>query len=262
MTKIPKARLPWPRELPGRPAPRAVDDVSDFPRPEGPPSLPLVGELRGVVEPARLLAASPWLAKAPKGHRETVIDLPGWKAPEASNLALRTYLRSIGYSAKPWGLGTNRGSPEQDAERLVSVLSDEDGPPVALIGWSLGGVIAREVARAVPERVSCVVTFGSPAVGGPTYTLGASAFGTEECLRVEALARQLDSDRPIQVPITAIFTKRDHVVDWRACIDHASPHVRHVEVGATHLSLGLDPDVWWAVAMALHAGFGNSSAVD
>jgi hypothetical protein len=122
---------------------------------------------------------------------------------------------------------------------------------MALVGWSLGGVVAREVARAIPERVSCVVTFGSPVVGGPTHTIAAATYGDAECRRVTELGRQLDADDPIGVPITAIFTRRDRVVDWRACVDHASPRVTHVEVGSTHMSLGIDPDVWWAVAEAL-----------
>lgn len=107
--------------------------------------------------------------------------------------------------------------------------------------------------RAVPERVAQVVTFGSPIVGGPTHTIAARSYGPEECRRVEALARRLDADRPIQAPITAIFTRNDRVVDWRACIDRHSPRVRHVEVRSTHLGLGIDPDVWWAVATALAA---------
>jgi pimeloyl-ACP methyl ester carboxylesterase len=237
----------------GRPSPRRRTAAVDVPPPAGPPGTrSLARELAGPVALARLLRAAPWLALAPRGHGQTVIDLPGWNAPEASNLPLRSFLRFLGYHTRPWGLGTNRGTPERDAEQLAGELAARSGePPVALVGMSLGGTVAREIARAVPERVACVVTFGSPVIGGPTHTIGARTVGRDECARLDALARRLDAEQPIQVPITTIYTRRDGAVDWRACIDHASPHVEHVEVRSTHLGLGLDPDVWSTVAHAL-----------
>ena len=218
----------------GRPRPWRRADIVDVPPPAGPPSTrSLARELTGPLELARLLRAAPWLAMAPRGHGQTVIDLPGWSAPEASNLPLRSFLRFLGYDTRPWGLGTNRGTPERDAEQLADELAARpDEPPVALVGMSLGGTVAREIARAAPERVACVVTLGSPVIGGPTDTIGARSIGRDESARLDALARRLDAD-------------------WRACIDHASPHAEHVEVRSTHLGLGLDPDVWSTVAHAL-----------
>ena len=80
-----------------------------------------------------------------------------------------------------------------------------DGPP-HLVGWSLGGVIARETARLRPELVHRVVTFGTPAIGGPTYTAGADRMGAEECRRIEQLQTELDESNPIGTPITAVYT--------------------------------------------------------
>jgi pimeloyl-ACP methyl ester carboxylesterase len=243
--------------LAGRPRPQFHDEVVTHERPAGAPSVRgMLAEARGTADLARLLRAAPWLASAPRGGGGVVIDLPGWRTPELSTAPLRTYLRFLGWSARSWGLGVNRGTPEVDAERLAERVAAEP-EPVALVGWSLGGVVAREVARELPERVSRVVTFGTPVVGGPTHTIGARTFGEAECRRVAALVDELDAERPIQVPITAIFTRRDAVVDWRACIDRASPHVTHVEVDSTHLSLGIDPDVWWTVATALGSGPGS-----
>lgn len=247
---IQKMRLSFLREPHSRPLPDAVesDPPGGPPRPVG-----LLGELRAAVEPWRLIAASPRLAKAPRGRGQRVIDLPGWRAPEASNLPLRTYLRALGYDARAWGLGVNRGTPEADAEKLAAELAaDPDAPPIALVGWSLGGTIAREIARAVPDRIACVITYGSPVIGGPTHTLGADSFGPEECARVDRLVRRYDTELPIKTPITAILTRRDAVVDWRACVDRSSIDVRHVEVTSTHLSMGFDPDVWSTVAQTLH----------
>src|SRR3954463_9719428 len=84
-------------------------------------------------------------------------------------------------------------------------------PPVALVGWSLGGTVAREIARAVPQRVACVVTFGSPVIGGPTHTIGARTMGRDECERIDALIRRLAAEQPIEVPVTTIYTRRDGV---------------------------------------------------
>jgi hypothetical protein len=85
-------------------------------------------------------------------------------------------------------------------------------------------------------------------VGGPTHTIGARSYGPEESARIAALVEELDAASPIPVPITAIFTRRDGIVSWLACIDRASPAVRHVEVSSTHISMGLDPDVWRVIA--------------
>ncbi len=96
---------------------------------------------------------------------------------------LRSYLRRLGHEARGWGLGVNTGYPERDSEILagqVAAQHEQTGRKVALVGWSLGGVIARETARTVPHAVSRVITYGTPAIGGPTYTLGAQAFGPSE----------------------------------------------------------------------------------
>lgn len=122
-----------------------------------------------------------------------------------------------------------------------------------LVGWSLGGVVAREVARSRPELVHRVVTYGSPVLGGPTHTVGAASIGPEECRRITELQEHLDATNPIQVPITAIFTRNDGAVDWRARIDRSSVDVTMVEVASTHVGLGIDPDVWITAARALAA---------
>jgi pimeloyl-ACP methyl ester carboxylesterase len=242
-----------PSILLGRPAPTRLAGLPHAPAPTGPPAgAGSAREIMALVQAARLVRAAPWLALSPRGDGQVVVDVPGWGGPEASMAPLRAFLRWLGYDARSWGLGTNTGKPERDVQRLLErVRAIESERPVALVGWSLGGVIAREIARAMPERISTVVTFGTPVVGGPRYTLGAAAFGAQECIRIEKLAAELDRDEPIRVPLTAIYTRRDGVVDWRACIDRASQDVRHVQVRSTHLGLGIDPDVWSTVARAL-----------
>lgn len=227
-------------------------DVSGLPRATRPPSTSAgIGELGAALAAGRLVAAVPRLAAAPRGDGHTVIDIPGWRAPEVSGAPLRAYLRWLGYDARAWGLGTNTGRPERDARLLaerVARLAEENGEPVALVGWSLGGVIAREVARFHPEAVRRVVTYGTPVVGGPAYTAVARTYAPEERHRVASLIEELDAADPIRVPLTVIYTRRDGIVSWEACIDHVSPDVEHVEVGSSHIGLGVDPDVWAVVA--------------
>jgi pimeloyl-ACP methyl ester carboxylesterase len=226
-------------------------DVARLARPAGPPSTRAVlAELGSGLAAVRLVGALPRLLGAPRGDGHTVVDIPGWKAPELSGAPLRAYLGSIGYDARGWGFGTNTGDPRRDVERLtgrVLELADERGGPVSLVGWSLGGVIAREVARRRPEAVLRVITYGTPVVGGPAFTAVARAYapGTSGS---SVVAERLDAESPIRVPLTVVFTRRDGIVAWEACIDRVSPQAEHVEVFSTHIGMGLDPDVWRIVA--------------
>jgi len=174
---------------------------------------------------------------------------------------IRRYLRWLGHDARTWGLGTNMGDPEGDARRMaesVAELAAEAGRPVALVGWSLGGVVAREVAREVPRAVSQVVHYGTPVVGGPNHTVAARSYSPAERDRIERLIEEINAESTIEVPITAIFSRIDGIVSWPACIDRWNSGVRHIEVGSSHLGLGIDPDVWRIVAETL-APQGRSS---
>ena len=167
---------------------------------------------------------------------------------------LGAYLRWLGYEARGWGMGVNTGDPERDSVLLADQIArqyERTGQQVAIVGWSLGGVIARETARTIPHAVSRIITYGTPAIGGPTFTIGATTYGEVENRRILRLIADLDRDNPIRVPITAVFTRQDSIVDWPACVDRVSPQVEHVEVASTHTGMGLDPDVWEVVATRL-----------
>jgi pimeloyl-ACP methyl ester carboxylesterase len=181
-----------------------------------------------------------------------VLVLPGFAASDASTLALRSYLRWLGYDARGWGLGTNRGDLPALVPRVVRLLEGKAASArrrVRCVGWSLGGNLAREAARERPDLVERVVTLGTPAVGGPKYTSVAHRYRRQGVDLDEVEARVAERERvPIRVPVTAIYSRRDGVVAWRACIDRATPDVEHVEVSATHLGLGFHPEVYRVVA--------------
>ena len=192
----------------------------------------------------------PALARSPRGNGEPVLVWPGFGAGNASTAVLRRFLSYLGYDAKGWPLGQNNG----DVLAMLDSLGEElkaaaaDGP-VNLVGWSLGGYLAREVARDYPHLVKRVVTLGSPVVGGPKYTAVADFFNDQPgALDDIERAVQERYAVPLQVPVTAIYSKVDGVVAWRACIDQHSPDVEHVEVISSHVGLGFAPQALRIVA--------------
>jgi pimeloyl-ACP methyl ester carboxylesterase len=209
------------------------------------------------------------------GTDRPVLVLPGFGAGELAMRPLRRYLQRHGVNAEDWGLGTNRAgldiphtladlspgwSPRPLAryrreggvaflvDRMVKRVrqrAEESGDAVALVGWSLGGTIAREVARDLPDAVSRVITLGSPFIGGPKYTAAGRSL-RERGLDVDWIEQQvrLREQRPVTVPITAVVSPTDAVVDYAAAFDHFSERVEHVELDVAHLGMGVNRKVW------------------
>jgi pimeloyl-ACP methyl ester carboxylesterase len=198
--------------------------------------------------------APSWLAMKSRrtARPRTAILLPGFGAGPRSLRAMASFLRRRGHRAGDWGLGVNTGNVLQlraGLKRIVESSIAAHREPVVLVGWSLGGYIAREYARENPGEVSRVVTLGSPVIGGPRYTATAEWYrsqGHDLDEMERAVANRYAT--PLRVPVTAIYSKRDGIVAWRACIDRWSPDVRHIEVNETHLGLGFAPRVLGIVA--------------
>ncbi|MGB3735625.1 MAG: alpha/beta fold hydrolase [Ilumatobacter sp.] len=191
----------------------------------------MVSEARGALEPFRLAVASPALARRTQ-RPTTVVVLPGFGGNDLSTTPLRWYLERIGHHVEGWELGVHGRDMETTLVRFTDRLErivDDSGGAVALVGWSLGGVIAREAARNRPELVEQVITFGSPIRSGDI---------------------RHRNNRPIRVPVTTIYSRRDAVVDWRDAVDSSTDAV-NVEVSSSHIGLGVDPDVWRTIADAL-----------
>jgi pimeloyl-ACP methyl ester carboxylesterase len=223
------------------------------------PTRPAYGRLLREVEAVRELARLPWnapdLARQPRGAGEPVLVLPGFGAGDASTLPLRAYLRWLGYRVEGWGLGTNGGDvPDlvpRVTERVVAHAA-QHGCRVRLVGWSLGGYLAREAARERPEAVERVITLGTPVVGGPKYTAVAGFYEARGIDLDEIEAAVAARNRvPLEVPVTSIFSRSDGIVAWEACVDEHGREVEHVEVRSSHIGLGLSPDVYRIVAQRL-----------
>jgi len=181
--------------------------------------------------------------------------LPGFGTGDRTTVVLRTYLRHLGYRVSGWGLGLNSGNvPEMIPEvtRSVAARAAHEGQPLRLVGWSLGGYLAREAARDLPDQVARVITLGSPVIGGPRFTTTAGFYRARGTDFDEIDAFIAERERtPIQVPVTAVYSKSDGVVDWRACIDRSNPFVEHVRVHSSHVGLGFAPEVLRIVATRL-----------
>jgi hypothetical protein len=196
-----------------------------------------------------LQAARPLLANAPRGDGHPVLVLPGLAADDRSTVPLRRFLRRLGYRVHDWRLGTNVPSQElirRLRDRLTR-LHEQDSQPLSMIGWSLGGIYAREIARARPQAVRTVVTLGSPFRPVPGHESHAAPFarlwGTDG-----PGARSAGDERPLPVPSTSVFSRTDGIVPWQACVNAGSGPHETIEVVGSHCGLGHHPAVLLVVA--------------
>ena len=218
-----------------------------------PPSrLTLALEGRGLFDLASFLPSLPLLMTAPRGKPQTVLVVPGLGADDRSTVPLRAYLKAMGHTVRGWGLDRSNRDPDFDLDaldRLIRSLASEGGQPVCLVGWSRGGILAREAARRDPERVRLVVTLGSPfADPGATNVSMLWRLMTGEDMPALPPERLAALRAPIPVPATAIYTKGDGIVAWRACLEETTPRTENIAVRSTHLGLGFHPPALWAIA--------------
>jgi pimeloyl-ACP methyl ester carboxylesterase len=177
--------------------------------------------------------------RAQFGH--PIMLFPGFGTSERALSFIKAYLKNIGAEVFDWGIGRNHGYvPDLLAQAVTQVqrLSAAAGKPIHLVGWSLGGYIAREVARDLPDAVARVVTLGTPVIGGPKFT-SIGAMYAKWGFDLDAMERDVDlrEQNPIQKEILAIYSKGENIVRWQACIDERSPLVQHREVNGSHLGL-------------------------
>ena len=213
--------------------------------------------LRAGFEASTLPFSLPLLMlKAPKGDGHRVLVIPGFLAGDRSTAVLRRFIDGLGYEALPWDLGRNNGGQAQHEQliRHFEELIEESDEPISIVGQSLGGIYARELARLYPDPVRMVMTLGSP-FGALDKTnshpfllrLFKSMSGvTPE----EAREQRLTTDPKIAppVPCTAIYSKSDGIVPWQSCIEYLDTTTENVEVFSSHIGMGFHPHVLHVVA--------------
>jgi pimeloyl-ACP methyl ester carboxylesterase len=201
-------------------------------------------EGRAPWEFAASLVATPWLRKLPRGDGHRVLVFPGLAANDLTTLPMRTFLRDRGYAAEPWNQGLNLGPRPgvlEAARERVRALHAIDGRPVSLLGWSLGGVYARELAKEMPELVRCVVTLGAPFSGPPRATNAWWLFERVSGHPEPDAAMQAALREPPPVPTTSIYSRTDGIVAWQCSLNPARARCENIEVPASHIGLGLNP---------------------
>jgi pimeloyl-ACP methyl ester carboxylesterase len=219
--------------------------------PTAPSRLLLALEGRAVFEWASFALAWPWLKRAPKGDGHPVLVLPGLVAGDGSTWPLRKYLEELGYTAYPWKLGVNFGPRGETVPKLlarVRQIQRKHDRKVSLIGWSLGGAMARALGAQLPELVRNVVTLGSP--------VQAHAHATNAWKVFEAVSGWRSDDPELRemarlspsMPNTSIFSKADGIVSWHVSIAPEAPLSENIEIAASHLGMGVNPLVLYAIA--------------
>jgi len=233
-----------------------------------PPGLALLlAEARGVFELNASLLLSPFLLRAPRGDGHPVLTLPGFLASDWSMVPMRRYLAELGYDAQAWRMGRNIGGVARIRsalrDRLREIFNDK-GRKVSLVGWSLGGVYARDLALQASEMVRYVVTLGSPFsndVRATNATRLYEALSGETVDPDSVLSKEVAGDLP--VPTSAIYSKADGVVNWRTARLRPSNTAENIEVYlASHVGLGVNPAALWAVADRLAQAEGQFHQFD
>lgn len=202
------------------------------------------------------LSAGALVATAPRGDGHPVLVLPGFMTSDHSTRVLRRFLRLLGYDAHTWNLGRNLGPKAigMEGEHLVARLREiheATGQTVSLVGWSLGGVMARLLARRAPDAIRSVITLGSPFAGSPRSSnvwrlyemMSGSKIDDAHTTRLMA-----EVSAPPSVPCSAIFSKGDGIVAWESCREVEGPLAENIEVHGSHCGLGVNPSVLYAVA--------------
>ncbi|MFT4116346.1 alpha/beta hydrolase [Bradyrhizobium sp.] len=233
-----------------------------------PPGLGLLfAEARGLFEFNASLLLSPVLMCAPRGDGHPVLALPGFLASDLSMAPMRRYLNELGYQANAWRMGRNLGGLARMREALRGRLAEihaETGRKVSLVGWSLGGVYARDLALQAPDLVRSVITLGSPFANDLRATNATRLYEALSGERVEDMAELREAiagDLP--VPASSIYSRSDGVVNWRTCLLRPSDRAENIEVHlASHIGLGVNPAALWAVADRLAQPEGEFSPFD
>ncbi len=210
-------------------------------------------ELSALGAIARLPLSWRRLGKSPRGTG-TVLVIPGFMTGDWSTWVMRRSLRRLGYKVHGWGLGNNHGDvPLLMPQISARLLELSRQGPIHLIGWSLGGYLAREIARDHPEHVIQVITLASPVIGGPKYTAAAPYYTNTLKIDLDQLEQEVAArdEVPLRIPVTALYSPNDQVVCPAACIDHHNSVVEHISMPCSHAGFGFHQQVYTILAQKL-----------
>lgn len=237
-----------------------MDGADPYGMLKAPGAMLIALESRAPLELGAAFAVWPLLKAASPGDGHAVIVFPGLGAGDLTTAPLRNFLTALGYEAYGWDLGLNLGPREgvlQKSIDRVQEIEQASGRKVSLIGWSLGGLYAREFAKALPRQVRSVITLGTPFAGDPKATNAwrLYEFASGHKLDNTTILEHLKHAPP--VPTTSIFSRTDGVVAWPLSIQKESKYAENIEVNASHIGLGFNPLSLYAVADRLSQAEGK-----
>lgn len=216
-----------------------------------PGALKLMLEARALLELGAMIAATPWLRRLPRGDGHSVLVFPGMGANDITTVPLRNFLGGLGYVTQAWGQGFNFGPREGVLKKCaadIRALAGKHGRPVSLVGWSLGGLYAREMAKELPEHTRCVVTLGTPFAGHPRATNAWRIFEMLSGQKAHDPALIARLRKPPPVPTTSIYSRTDGIVAWQCSLNEPGLEAENIEVHASHTGMGTNPLALYAVA--------------
>lgn len=213
-------------------------------------------EGRAVFELAAFYASRHLLALLPRGDGHPVLVLPGFLASDSSTVPMRRLLKDLGYDAYGWALGRNVRvdlKRVHEMEQVLLGIHARTGRKVSIVGWSLGGVFARELAKLHPEIVRQVITLGSPICDDRRHSNASKVFEWLNGKDPEPVrhGRFTGLDKAPPVPTTSILTRTDGVVHWRGSVQQpetGNTRTENIVVHASHCGLGVNPSVMVALA--------------
>lgn len=221
---------------------------------DAPPLSLLLGEMWAVRDWALARFRPQPIAADVVGNDAPVITLPGFMAGDIAMAQMRESLRAAGFRARGWQLGANLGASHDTIERIharVNDVAQREGRSVHLVGWSLGGVFAREYAKRHPEMVASVVSMGSPFSGSRKANNAWRLYGIVAGHSVEDTPIEFHpADKP-DVPTYALWSKKDGVIAAASACGLPHESDRSMELECGHMAFAYAPESVRAVIECL-----------
>lgn len=224
---------------------------------KAPSALLLAMEGRSLFEMGAYVATAPWFRHLAKGDGHPVLVLPGLAASDLSTAPLRRFLKKRGYTPYSWQQGRNLGLRDQVLEKMLAKVDEifkTHERKLSIIGWSLGGIYARELAKLRPDKIRFVISMGSPHSGSPKASHATKFYELVSGHSAEDPPLTTTLSKAPPVPSTSIYSKTDGIVAWQNC--HQSKPVsrrkarqtENIRVEGSHCGLGVNPSVLYVIA--------------
>jgi pimeloyl-ACP methyl ester carboxylesterase len=222
-------------------------------------------EARAPWELFALMATMPWWSQLPRGDGHPVVVYPGLGAADYSTFPMRRVLQALGYPTYAWEQGLNlgpRGGVLSGCREQLREVYKRHGQAASLVGWSLGGLYARELAKDEPDCVRGVITLGTPFTGPARATHAWRLYEVVSGQSTHDPALRKRLAQPPPCPTTSIYSRSDGVVAWRCSLNPEGPLTENIEVQASHIGMGLNPVALYAVADRLSQPKGRWRKLD